>query len=960
MACKTTFELHHNFPKLAEESGFTFNTHKPRVHIEWRKIKLIDIENIIRDRKFVVIEQHINDVSSDIFNSSAQLDAMQYNKCNYCEKVFMNQLYLKSHISRRHEQVLEIPQKDITDNNQSTDNMNAKLNNEIAELKTKLKQMEELMENMQKCNDATKEEASSSTLAVKISNVNEEKISNTQTKEMKDVEVIANEEGCILDKIEEWKKEEHNKYNEEIKLLRQQIIDIISNKDKQDHISIKNELKLMEELQNTIKQQGDEILSLKDKLLNEQNNEVEKRKEIETQMAYWVKRAEMQSNEYKSLLQKLNEVAHEAREYKVKAETEKEKADNLQKLLLQQQYDTSPKRNQRSQNKDSHDEKNTEDKIEKDESEKSMNIQITNPHKSPTADILTLKKLQQKAQELLNIDQSTTSDNSITSDHKSKSKQSNKENKISNKKRRKRKDPILINSKRNFKTHENGGNLQKKDIVEKKVKTKSKTIDQGSKKINGFAHTPASPIKVVRAKITEEVNNRLITLGVDPLKNRIPQNVFKKQRKNLLEQQQAKTKKIPSRERIMHSIITHLDENATNASYDKRFQEVSPNKSKTFSLSSVLSNVKTKALSLVKQNEANNKFNKTQDDLAKTAIALLKTPPESINSSPVIQRRANFNLSNKTVGEMKENQKSSSRQKSKLLPLTRNARHENEHEESSTESTENSEYNDQHESNLDNTSKIINNLIKSPVRKPTDNVTTSLDVNRKNVTSPKSQGINLDKTSVMDTSKISSDDIESISSPKKNSSLDNISNTKQTKGVLKSASSISSLNKKKVLFDMDAIQMKLMSASPSQSITDKSDKNDQYVLGIENLDTEEWDISSIENEPANTTAKIQISTRTSPKIAELKQTIESQLTKRNPKLSTTIVGGVDVLATPIQKASFGGSNTSLGSSILDDDSLPLPTRNAFVKPKKVTEKDDSEIEISDLIENSMSNKKYNK
>lgn len=298
-----------------------------------------------------MILKTLNHNKGDIFNSSAQLDAMQYNKCNYCEKVFMNQLYLKSHISRRHEQVLEIPQKDITDNNQSTDNMNAKLNNEIAELKTKLKQMEELMENMQKCSNATKEEASSSTLAVKISNVNEEKISNTQTKEMKDVEVIANEEGCILDKIEEWKKEEHNKYNEEIKLLRQQIIDIISNKDKQDHISIKNELKLMEELQNTIKQQGDEILSLKDKLLNEQNNEVEKRKEIETQMAYWVKRAEMQSNEYKSLLQKLNEVAHEAREYKVKAETEKEKAENLQKLLLQQQYDTSPKRNQRSQNK---------------------------------------------------------------------------------------------------------------------------------------------------------------------------------------------------------------------------------------------------------------------------------------------------------------------------------------------------------------------------------------------------------------------------------------------------------------------------------------------------------------------------------------------------------------------------------------------------------------------------------
>lgn len=38
MACKTSFELHHHFPKLAEESGFTFNTHRPRIHIDWNKI----------------------------------------------------------------------------------------------------------------------------------------------------------------------------------------------------------------------------------------------------------------------------------------------------------------------------------------------------------------------------------------------------------------------------------------------------------------------------------------------------------------------------------------------------------------------------------------------------------------------------------------------------------------------------------------------------------------------------------------------------------------------------------------------------------------------------------------------------------------------------------------------------------------------------------------------------------
>lgn len=51
-----------------------------------------------------------------------------------------------------------------------------------------------------------------------------------------------------------------------------------------------------------------------------------------------------------------------------------------------------------------------------------------------------------------------------------------------------------------------------------------------------------SPLKVVRAKITEEVNHRLISFGVDPLSSRLPQNVFQKQRKLLQEQQEIKSK----------------------------------------------------------------------------------------------------------------------------------------------------------------------------------------------------------------------------------------------------------------------------------------------------------------------------------------------------------------------------------------------------------------------------------
>lgn len=109
---------------------------------------------------------------------------------------------------------------------------------------------------------------------------------------------------------------------------------------------------------------------------------------------------------------------------------------------------------------------------------------------------------------------------------------------------------------------------------------------------------------------------------------------------------------------------------------------------------------------------------------------------------------------------------------------------------------------------------------------------------------------------------------------------------------------------------------------------------------------------SIENEPLKNDTKLQINTRTSPKIAELKQTIESQLARRNETPSTAIVGGIDVLApTPLLRASsIGGSNTSLGSSILDDsESLPPVVNNkAFVKPKTITNKDDSELDISEF------------
>ncbi|KAI4502721.1 hypothetical protein M0802_001765 [Mischocyttarus mexicanus] len=52
----------HNFPKLAKESGFHFNTYRSRVHIDWNRIGSIDINRIIIERDFITIDENINNV----------------------------------------------------------------------------------------------------------------------------------------------------------------------------------------------------------------------------------------------------------------------------------------------------------------------------------------------------------------------------------------------------------------------------------------------------------------------------------------------------------------------------------------------------------------------------------------------------------------------------------------------------------------------------------------------------------------------------------------------------------------------------------------------------------------------------------------------------------------------------------------------------------------------------------
>lgn len=51
-----------------------------------------------------------------------------------------------------------------------------------------------------------------------------------------------------------------------------------------------------------------------------------------------------------------------------------------------------------------------------------------------------------------------------------------------------------------------------------------------------------SPLKLVRARLTEEVNSRLVSAGIDPLKSSMPQQVFKKQRMHLQQLHELKSK----------------------------------------------------------------------------------------------------------------------------------------------------------------------------------------------------------------------------------------------------------------------------------------------------------------------------------------------------------------------------------------------------------------------------------
>ncbi|PZC87081.1 hypothetical protein B5X24_HaOG201317 [Helicoverpa armigera] len=1094
MACKTSFELHHHFPKLAEESGFTFNTHKPRVRIDWNKIRLIDIDSLIKDRKFVIIEQHLNDIldcviesefdvrildegvlklfrlaqlaveyqqfcrhyldrsvyvlreeitslaqeldtckkdlrekddeirrlrkrsrhsfktplpygndniatmilktlshKSDIFPSTSN-DMLQYNKCNYCNKVFLNQLYLKSHISRRHSNVIEPPQRDIQED--ATNLENTKLSAEVNELRNKIKEMELLIDN------------SKNPVSTAVINEGPSNISNkTQEikKDMRDAEVSTNNEDYLLNKIAEWKKEEHENYNKEMDKLKNQIIESIKTfKEKDAESPVLGNPNAVLELQETIKQQGAQILALKKELhesrLKTEKDNADRNKEVEAQVLLWSSRAEAQSKQYELLLQKLNDVAKDARESRALAEAERERAAQLQ-VLLQQSANVNTNKNVESADEQPTTPSKKTTNVNFPSTRKKTIKKKTNTNQSDQeANRQTLEKLHRKAQELLNNGSITSSSSDISSMESDKPVLTkpkdvrgivNHKTELSNRLKTTEDKPQQTLNAHDFKISNT------KVPKTKKEKTKSNHV-KITKEANLPSVNPGSPLKIVRAKITEEVNNRLVSAGVDPLKPRLPRSVFQKQRLQIHQQQELKAKINSAHEKVRHKILAYLDSSTTNVKKEvTQVQDyVSPTKAtKPFkNLTSVISNVRTKALSLVKLNDPNvkDKRKSLNAEVAKRAMSLLRTPPGSTSTSPVATKRSplkDFNIKrnvpHKTLNAPVKRDPEVNEVKSKGNDLKHNS-HNTQQKVSRISSEDGSDESDHKyyntTSSVQQASKSIDSLIKSPARRPSSAAADYNHSVKKYTISDDSLLRTQSATSLIErpldsngisnklplrNSEKSSDEAESsIDIPVKKYVLeDNTQNTiKQTKSVLKNASSTSSLNKKKVIFDMDAIQMKSVSASPSQSITEKSDGNEKYELGLVNLDGEEWDISSIENEPLKNDTKIQqnIIRTTSPKIAELKEKIESQLARRNDTPIAPLVGAVDVLAGSMGKAaSLAGSNTSLGSSILDDsESVPVVNHKTYVKPKpmRVAAKDESDLDISEFSMDGIVNK----
>ncbi|GJQ85625.1 hypothetical protein Trydic_g20175 [Trypoxylus dichotomus] len=142
--CSENHYWHHDYVRLAWDSGFAFSTHRAKLNYDWSNIGLLDIDRVVRDRDVAVLEKHMptilnysldeeqTKILEPTFVKVFQLSQLSMQYLQFCKRYLDNTVVLLKKELHRHKQ-------ENSDLKSSVEELKA----EIVELKKKVKELKE-------------------------------------------------------------------------------------------------------------------------------------------------------------------------------------------------------------------------------------------------------------------------------------------------------------------------------------------------------------------------------------------------------------------------------------------------------------------------------------------------------------------------------------------------------------------------------------------------------------------------------------------------------------------------------------------------------------------------------------------------------------------------------------------------------------------------------------------------
>ncbi|XP_077294126.1 uncharacterized protein LOC143916758 [Arctopsyche grandis] len=995
-------------------------------------------------------------------------------KCTHCEKLFLNQFFLQSHVTRRHlngnsrldknnvltgENVGELVQSSGFHQESEYKIMTENLHQEIKDMRERLsiaekRHFDEFFNPINKVenNEIQKEETESNEKSQIIvvgstenkSSISETIVNNNVTKEM----------------FEEWRKEEQNKYMSEIEILKAQLLDSM-NKMTEDikDSTVKNEniddnTEKLLNITTALRKQEEEVRFLKEQLDKKAvSTESELTSQLEGQEKIWKVKLQSLEEQYTSTIEELkrnitiNTSESEAiqQQYKIKIDDlEKNLKSQRQALDIQshkldtinetnktlsemvEQYQHFSKnmhyRGEKRQNLLLVESQETlppyEDNIHtSNEDVRSLNLvvnsaaeklvrsssslnnrtkEIVNHFSSDTSvdtEFAAVKKddINSKTRHQANLKKSVSAKQLFTEAKQENIRKSPLRNKNQTLKKSQSIDQVKdnknfasniekeIKNKHITSTSDSesiSGNITKK--IRMKPTKKQRTTNLSPSTANSWEKVLAQKpnlTKAVKKDLQLLVKKRLQHIGVKSKEKGISSEDFKKAVKFMQHKQQLMSKQYRGYSKNRKTIMKNLDEKLKQLDMSERTStssavELSKPNSPFRVMGSIFSNVKNKALNIVRSRE-NLKSDLDSTLPMKTRLTQNSRLNEFQKSTEAITSTPN-KLSAKSILAMLDSQDKNPNIMQDTIETKDEKSETSTGSSDASSSDEESEYSDPNKPTSEvivttaiahTPSKSIENLLKSPIRKPTTNLIKNqspiktVEVSKATIVESNVQlhstgrfsksETNISSTILDDSMSLSETDtgddtLDNIKSfpPRKAMSEDNVS-TKTTlispKGVLKSVASAGSLTKKKVLFDLDANEVKPPSSTNSTyTITQPSTQEDSTKI-VSN----DWNISDddFQDDATNVDDVINLSTKQSPKIAEISKLIQSQLGSRSeikPPL-----GSVEAM---FQASTVQNSHKNLKELdfTVTTNKLPVPAPRATHKNRI-----ESDIELSD-------------